>query len=277
MTRLTASVAAGLIAASLVVSVARAQAQTDAATGLFDQVLDTYVRDGLVYYRALRSERARLDRVVEEFASVDAGRLPREARLAFWVNAYNALVLRTVIDHYPIQGRLPDYPSQSLRQVPGAFDRLSHRVAGRAMTLDDIERGELAPFHDPRVYFALGRGAVDGGRLRSEAFSPERLEVQLTAVAAECVARAGCAQVDRAADTVTVSPVFSWREADFVAAYAGAAAPVFAGRSPVERAILAFLEPRLLVGEREQLGRNTFRLAYRDFDWTLNDLTGRGR
>src|SRR5262249_19850740 len=154
-----------------------------------DLILDTYVRDGFVYYRALKIERRQLDSYVAQLATVAPDKLPRDERLAFWLNAYNALVLRTVIDHYPIQARSREYPAKSVRQVPGAFERLTHRVGGSTLTLDQIEQNILPEFHDPRVYLALGRGAVGGGRLRSEAFTPERLEAQLTEVANECATR----------------------------------------------------------------------------------------
>src|SRR6185295_4757059 len=88
----------------------------------FDQILDLNVRDGFVYYRALKSERAKLDGYVNLLAApVDT--LSREERLAFWLNAYNALVLKTVVDHYPIPTRTADYPQHSIRQIPGAFER----------------------------------------------------------------------------------------------------------------------------------------------------------
>jgi hypothetical protein len=241
-----------------------------------DQILDLYVRDGFVYYRALKLDRAKLDGYIGQLAAVDVGRLSRDEQLAFWLNGYNALVLRTVIDHYPIQGRSPAYPPRSLRQVPGAFDSLSHRLAGRSVTLDDIEQKILPEFHDPRVYFALGRGAVGSGRLRSEAFLAGRLETQLSEVAAECASRPVCVQVDRVNNKVLASPIFSWREKEFSAAYGGAASAMFASRSPIERAVLSFVEPKLLTAEREFLARNTFEVAYEPFDWSLNDLTGRG-
>ena len=44
----------------------------------------------------------------------------------------------------------------------------------------------------------------------------------------------------------------------------------------IERAVLAFVEPRLLTTEKEFVAKNTFQVAYKPFDWTLNDLTGRG-
>jgi hypothetical protein len=241
-----------------------------------DQILDLYVRDGYVYYRALKVEHARFDGHVGSLASVAVDRLSRDEQIAFWINAYNALVLDTVIDHYPIPARTADYPPRSIRQVPGAFERLQHRVGGRTLTLDQIEQTILPAFHDPRLYLALGRGAVGSGRLRSEAFDPVRLEAQLTEVASECLSRPQCAQLDREAGIVAISSIFSWREKDFVAAYAAAAPDVFAGRSPIERAVLAFIGPKLLTMERELLAKKQFQLAYAPFDWSLNDLTGRG-
>lgn len=247
-----------------------------AASGKLDHVLDLYVRDGLVYYRALQRERARLDEYLGEISSVAADKLSHEEQVAFWLNAYNALVLQTVIDHYPIRQRTNDYPPRSIRQIPGAFERLQHKVAGRTVTLDQIERAVLPAFQDPRVYWALGRGAVGGGRLRSEAFAAGRLERQLKEVADECARRVECVQIDRLANRMEISPIFSWREKDFVARYTGAAPPEFSDRSPIERAVLAYVEPGLLAIEREVLAKNTFQVTYKPFDWTLNDLTGRG-
>jgi hypothetical protein len=112
--------------------------------------------------------------------------------------------------------------------------------------------------------------------LRSEAFAPGRIEEQLSEVAAECVTRAQCIQVDPAGEKVNASAIFSWREKEFSAAYAEKAPAALADRSPIERAIVAFVYPRLLNAEKDVIAKNTFQVAYKPFDWTLNDLTGRG-
>jgi uncharacterized protein DUF547 len=267
-----------LFAVSILVAVPHAQDSSAEAARRknLEQILDLYVRDGEVYYRALKLERAKLDGYVSALTTESIDKRSRDERLAFWLNAYNALVLRTVIDHYPIQGRSADYPPSSIRQIPGAFERLPHRVAGRTVTLDQIERTILPEFHDPRVYLALGRGALGSGRLRSEAFEPQRLETQLSEVAAECVSHARCFSADSAAGKINVSSIFSWREKEFSDAYAAAAPATFAGRSPIERAVLAFVAPKLFATEKEFIEKNTFQVVYVPFDWTLNDLTGRG-
>jgi hypothetical protein len=269
-------IAVVLAACTMVTPIAQDSLGDSARRRTFDQLLDLYVRGGDVYYRALKSDRAKLDGYLNLVAGASVDKLSREEQIAFWLNAYDALVLRTVIDHYPIQGRSAEYPAKSIRQIPGAFERLPHRVAGRNLTLDQIEQTVLTDFHDPRLYFAIGRGAIGGGRLRSEAFIPGRLEEQLADVAAECVSRAQCVQVDRESGKVSASAIFSWREKEFAAKYADVAPSPFATRSPIERAVIAFVMPKLLTTEKEFVTKNTFQVVYKPFDWTLNDLTGRG-
>ena len=257
-----------------VLSPAAAEGQR-AADEPLDRVLDLYVRDGFVYYRALRSERAVLDRYVLSLHDVPAGfsDWTNEQRIAFWLNSYNALVLRTVVDHYPIRGDGPVYPSNSIRQIPGAFGGITHRVAGRELTLDEIESSVLASFGDPRVFLALGRGAVGGGRLRSEAYSAARLDEQLAAAAEEFATEPWGVVLDRLAERVRVSPIFGWRREAFIRAYADRGW-TDSGRSPIERAVLNLVEPSLFPSERAFLAQNTFEFRYQEFDWRLNDLTG---
>ncbi|MQA28809.1 MAG: DUF547 domain-containing protein [Luteitalea sp.] len=275
--RLKAGSLAAILAAALAIAAPHAQQDSEGARRMvFDQILDLNVRDGLVYYRALKSDRGRLDRYVASLATAAVESDPREEQIAFWLNAYNAIVLRTVVDHYPIRQRTRDYPAQSIRQIPGAFEKLPHRVAGRTVTLDQIEQTVLPAFRDPRLFLALGRGAIGSGRLRSEAYTAAELERQLREMASECATRSTCVQIDPSRNTVQISSIFSWRRDDFAGAYADKASPELAARSPIERAAIAFFAPHLLTAERELIAKNQFSVEYLPFDWTLNDLTGRG-
>ena len=241
-----------------------AAAQSDdqrTALAIYDQVLDTRVRDGYVYYRALKAERTGLDRFVASLADADVPR-ERNAQAAFWLNAYNALVLQTAVDHYPLR---------SLRAVAGAFSA-PHRVAGRALSLDQIEL-RLAEFKDPRMFLALGRGAADSGRLRSEIYSADTLERQLQQQAEECASRDRCIRVDARANRVLASQIFQWRKKEFADAYASAAGR----RPPIERAVVAIAGLHRLDAEREVLAGDRFRVEYLPFDWSLNDLAQRKR
>lgn len=248
----------------------------DALHAPLDEILDMNVRDGLVYYRALQSQRGKLDRYA---ASLDVpaatySAWTHEAQMAFWVNAYNTFVLQSVIDRYPIRGKSPDYPPSSIRQIPGVFEKSTHRAAGRSVTLDDIEKTILPEFKEPRLFLALGRGAIGSGRLRSEAFTASRLASQLDEVGAEFVRREQMVKIDRIANRVSVTSILSWNADHFIAAYDPGASGPYAARSPIERALVAFITPHLFPLEREFIEENKFSVVYYPFDWRLNDLTG---
>jgi hypothetical protein len=282
MTRRARVVRLAVTAACVAVAIATVAAQypppstVDPMHRPYDQILDLNVRDGLVYYRALKGSRAGFDRYVAslDVASSEYDGWARPRQIAFWINAYNAFVIESVLDAYPIHGRSSQYPPDSVRQVPGVFETQLHRAAGRRLTLDDIEKTVLAGFGDPRVFLALGRGSVGGGRLRSSAYSGDTLEADLTQVTAECVTRAECAALDATGHVLSVTPVFGWREAEFVKAYGDDAMPAYPGRSPMERAILHVLAPHFLPGERATLSKNDFAVRFAPYDWRLNDLTG---
>ena len=234
----------------------------------FDQILDVNVRDGLVYYRALKASRGSLDRYVASL-NVPAATYQgwsKGQQMAFWVNAYNAFVLQLVVNHYPLQG--------TVRQIPGGFDKTIWHAAGRSVTLDQIDKTILPEFKEPRLFLALGRGAVGSGRLRSEAYTADRLEQQLAEIQSEFVNNGHMYKLDRLTNTIAVTPILSWHEADFVAAF-DKNDPAFARRSPIERAIVAFISPALLPSEKEFVQKNEWKMQFMEMDWKLNDLTGR--
>lgn len=272
----TRLLAPGLALALALLTSAPLAAQTQGRHQALDEVLDTYVRDGKVYYAALKASRASLRRYV---AALDVPQAtfdgwPAAERKAFLINAYNALVLDTVLDHYPIRGRSTDFPTESIRQIPGAFETRTHEVAGRTLTLDALEQWLLGDFNDARVLFALGRGGMGSGRLRSEAYVADRLDEQLDDATREFVTRQGHFRIEELTNTVEVTPLFSWRSAPMIAAWAEKADPVFAQRSPIERAILAVTMPHLFGSERAWLTETPFAMKFGRFDWRLNDLTG---
>lgn len=243
----------------------------------FDALLDLHVRDGLVYYRALQADRGRLSRYIASLStpSVASGyqKWSDDQKKALWLNAYNALVLQTVVNHYPIRAAAKGYPANSVRQIPGAFEKTTHAIAGKQLTLDQIETTVLAEFGDPRVYIALGRGAIGSGRLRSEAFGAKAVDKQLDETKAQFAVTPRWVKVDALGGKVSISPILSWRATAFIGEYADDSFDL-PKREPIERAVIGFLRPHLLAAEEEFIRRNTFQLTYEPFDWRLNDLTG---
>ena len=223
----TVAVALSVLAAPA----AQAPSAEAARRKTFDEILDTYVRDGDVYYRALKSERAKLDGYVPtSLAAVEADKLSRDEQIAFWLNAYNALVLRTVIDHYPIQGtldRLPgeEHPPDSRRLRAAAASRRRPDADARSDRADDpaglprsarllrarSRRRRQRPAAQRGVHRRAPRGAARRSRRRVR--QPARS-------ASRSIAATG---------KVLASSIFSWREKDFVGGLRGQGA---ARRSP---------------------------------------------
>ena len=143
------------------------------------------------------------------------------------------------------------------------------------MTLDQIENTVLAEFDDPRVYLALGRGAVGSGRLRSEAFSAKAVDKQLDETKAQFAVTPRWSKIDALAGKVSISPILSWRVGRIHRGIRGRfvrPAEARADRARGDRIPAA----ALLAAEEEFIRKNTFQLAYEPFDWRLNDLTGGG-
>ncbi len=93
-------------------------------------------------------------------------------------------------------------------------------------------------------------------------------------MAREVIDRRELVKVDIPANQLSVSAMFSWRESVFTV-WADQAPATYAARSPLERAVLALIDPVLVPAEAAFLRKNQFQMVFHDFDWRLNDLTGR--
>ncbi|MBI4370984.1 MAG: DUF547 domain-containing protein [Elusimicrobia bacterium] len=253
-----------------------ASAAFDPAHFAWEQVLQAHVRDGRVDYKGLRSHPEALDRYLDSLAALRPAEYDswsREAQLAFWINAYNALTVKAVLDHYPIkpswQGWVR-YPKNSIRQIPGVWDKLRFRVMEREVTLDEIEHGTLrARFKEPRVHMALVCASIGCPPLRGEAFTGTKLDAQLDDQAGRFLRSKDKFRIDRDAGVVYLSPIFQWFGGDFMQAYAPSLG--FGGRGAEEGAALNFISRSLGEDDRAFLANGGFKVRYLDYDWSLNE------
>ncbi len=94
-------------------------------------------------------------------------------KLAYWINAYNAICM------YAVQQR--GLPGNVLYSgFPGSIFILDgHTVGGKSMTLDSIEKSKVRSFGDVRIHFALNCMSASCPPLRAEAYEGPRLDEQL--------------------------------------------------------------------------------------------------
>jgi Protein of unknown function, DUF547 len=212
-------------------------------------------RGGLDYAR-LAADRSALDAYLASLAEARPESWEEPERLAFWINAYNAVVTYHVLERYPGLG--------SVREVDGFFDELTFRVAGEERTLDEIE-GRARDLGDPRVHFAVVCASASCPDLRFEPYSGQRLEAQLAEQTRNFLSDLGKGlRYDRAANDVWLSSIFKWYAGDFTG---GSTLLAYVARGPV----LAWVLPHLPLELGAELERREPSVRYLDYDWSLND------
>ncbi len=244
----------------------------------FDRVLQRFVDDqGRVDYGGLKTDPHDLERYYFLLAAYSPDSHPHlfpseQDKLAYWINAYNAAVIKTVLTHYPISSAADverPFPFFFLPRISGFF--LFQRVAfGEETTnlyflLEGVIRKRFA---EPRVHFALNCGARSCPRLPRRAFTAERLDEELDHEARKFLAEDRNLKIDHSEKTVFLSSIFDWYEKDYLQWYRR--------QFPDQKATLLRYVALYVSPERaEELGRAaSYEVRFVPYDWRLNDQRG---
>lgn len=234
--------------------------------GLFDAVLRRVVDDrGFVRYGSLSGD-ADLRRYIDLLGAVlpeEAARWPREAQLAFWSNAYNALTLHLIVES--------GFPASIRDITPDPWEQVRWTVAGRKVSLNFIEHTKLRrTLAEPRVHFVLVCAARSCPVLPNRALTAEGLETSLNQAMKAFLTDRQRNRIDPGASRVVLNPILQWYGGDFVSWPAVPAGPAFPGRTAAEAAVLRLLFSFATEAERTFLGAGRFALQWADYDWRLN-------
>ncbi|MGC9523968.1 MAG: DUF547 domain-containing protein [Limnospira sp.] len=230
----------------------------------YGMVLQTYVDDrGQVDYKALTANPQALERFNAALAylSRDTYESWTEAeQIAFWINAYNSLTLQAII---------ANYPTQSIRDIPGVWKWLKFEVMGEEITLDEIEHQVLRKeFDEPRIHMGLVCASIGCPILRREPYVGGELNRQLDEQTRKFLALEQNFKIDRDQNKVHLSSIFKWFGDDFKNRYGGM--EKFAGTEK-EKAVLHFTSQYLDERNREYLVGGGYDIQYLDYDWSLNE------
>ena len=241
-----------------------------------DGVLKTYVANGRVDYPRLKQNRQPLDQYVASLGSVqeaDFASWDEPTQIAFWINAYNAITMKVILDHYPITKKnipagLP-FPVNSIRQIPGQWDKITHSIMGKPMTLNDIEHQTLRKkYREPRIHMALVCAARGCPILRSEAYDGKRLGQQLDEQARAYFSTPAGLKLDKQGKTVAISSILQWFGEDFLKVYGNPKEPT--GLTDKRRAAVAFVGRYAGTEDQAFLKKGDYRLSFLGYDWSLN-------
>jgi hypothetical protein len=249
--------------ALLVLGLAAGTAQAfDHSHGAWGALLERHVlvleggNASRVRYAGMASERAQLERYLDTLSRVPRAEFdawPREERMAFLINAYNAFTVEKILLRYPDIRSIWDYG----KLFGNPFKDQFFSLLGRRASLDWIEHDMLRKaYRDARVHYALNCASVACPMLRAEAYVAARLDAQLEDQARRFLSDG---TRNRYRDgRLEVSRIFDWYKEDFEprGEYFARYASLLGGDAAAVRAA---------------------RITFLDYDWALNDSPSSSR
>lgn len=214
-------------------------------TAEYDQLLKSYVTDGKVDYEGIKGD-AQLGALVAQVADLKPVKEKSNDAKAFYINAYNLLVISSAADNYPLG---------SVQQVSGFFDRNKVRVAGKKYTLNGFEKDFIfKKYSDPRLHFVLVCGALGCPPITDFAYQADNLENQLDVQTTAAINDPNFIRVS--GSKASLSKIFQWYNNDFGG-----------GKKDVLNYINRF---------RTNAIPTSSSIAYYDYDWSINDTKNTG-
>lgn len=184
----------------------------------WQQILDTYLTTDqstthLFDYAAVTKEdKQKLDGYIATLEAVDPRAFNQDEQFAFWINLYNALTIKVVLDAYPVD---------TIRKVGsvinmGPWDDKLLTMQGQSISLNDIEHGILRPiFADNRVHYAVNCASFGCPNLSAQAYTAKNLDEQLDEAATAFINSAKGVNVIEGENKLVLSSIYNWFVVDF--------------------------------------------------------------
>jgi hypothetical protein len=248
----------------------------------YEAVLKHHVDDkGMVNYKKLKTSPQKLNAFVAAMSTVQLKsyeKWNRKEQITLWLNAYNALTIKAIVDNYPIKSsffRSRIYPKNSIRQIPGVWSKIKFNVMGQDVTLGHIEHEILRKkFDEPRIHMAMVCAAMGCPSLLNKPYIAKTLDEQLEGRTRRFLVNPAKFRIDHKAGVVYLSPIFKWFKDDFVGKYAPEKNISRHGKEV--SAVLNFIAGHLEKPDRDYILAGNFRIKYLKYDWSLNEQKIKG-
>lgn len=242
----------------------------------YDSVLKTFVNEkAMVDYGKLKAQPEKLDAfaaAMGKLTSDNYDKWSEKDKIAFWLNAYNALTLKAIIDNYPIKSsffRSRIYPKNSIRQIPGVWEKIKFEVR-TSVTLNQIEHEILrVKFDEPRIHMAMVCAAMGCPPLRNEPYVGDKLDEQLDDQTRRFLGNSAKFKIDRSKNILYLSTIFKWFSGDFVKKYGPG--KNIGKHDKKESAVLNFVANYLTDAQKDYVLAGKFKIKYPKYDWSLNE------
>jgi hypothetical protein len=222
----------------------------------FDELLQTYVSDGSVDYRAwqhTQQHQEQLDRYLAALATTNLSGASRAELLAFYINAYNAATIRLILRNLD--------QIDSIKDIDSPWDTREWTLSGERLSLNDIEHKKLREqLGEPRIHFAIVCASIGCPDLANRAYTAEAIEDELDAATRRFMSSSKHLRTSetKGRAVLSLNPILKWFKDDFTDG----------GRSPVSDFVLRYADPQTAIFIKKHVER--LKIDYLDYDWTLN-------
>jgi len=211
----------------------------------FSEVLSESVHNGLVDYKKIENNPKFLSYIesLEEETNFEN----TNEELAYWINAYNALVIHAILN-----GGSP----RTIFSRIGFFKKNKYHVNGQRLSLYDIEHDMLLPLSDPRIHFAINCASRSRPKIKDQAYSAENLDAELTQAATDFINDTMRNHFDHSMNIASISKIFDWFKGEFVK-HSGS----------VEEYLAQYIKDEKVANA---LREGNYKIKYLVYDWSLN-------
>jgi len=183
---------------------------------LFDDLLNKYVEGDKVNYKGLIKEKDDLFKFTDQLAKISPDShkemfpLPND-KLTYWINAYNAYILETIVKDYPVKS------IKDINFIGVTIWLNKNLLGGEKISFKSLEDDIIRErFKDPRIHFAINCASASCPPLINEAYLPEKLNEQIDRSTKKFVNNKYNFKVDENKKVIYISAIFDWYEDDFI-------------------------------------------------------------
>ncbi len=203
---------------------ARWQAHDPSSTAAIDHALwsrflDQYLVQGtdginrVAYGMVSTDQKAGLGRYIDRLTALPISTYSRREQMAYWVNLYNALTVKVILDNYPV-GSIRDIDISPGLFSDGPWGKKLVTIEGERVALDDIEHQILRPiWRDPRIHYAVNCASLGCPNLLPMPFTAATLDRQLDQAAVDFINHERAVSIKDG--ELHVSSIYSWFGKDF--------------------------------------------------------------
>ena len=229
----------------------------------FDSLLRKFVHEKQVDYRSLIAEKDKLYLFTKKLNKISPDSHPdlfktTEEKLAYWINAYNAFILKLIVENYPVDS------IKDIKFIGFTVWFSKNTLGGEEISFkaleDDIIRDR---FGDPRIHFAINCASASCPPLLNEAFLPQILDRQLDTMTAKFINDKSNVLFDEERQIIFLSSIFDWYEKDYTSW-------LEEERNMVNPTLLDYI--KIYYDDEIPDDWQEYDIKFYDYDWSLNDF-----